>query len=659
MTRISVKVESDHLEELTRPSRRLAGLSELIWNGLDAEADRIEVHVAENDLGGIDRITVEDNGHGMTHAQALEAFSHLGGSWKRLADKSQNKKRLLHGSKGQGRWRAFSLGDWVRWESVAEDESGRHETTITGTRAALTEFDVSDPVATENAIGTNVHVETVREEVIAPLLADDAVDRLVGEFAIYLEKYPDVEITYRGFQVRPEDLQSNRASYAIEVENSHGAIELTVIEWKREFPRGLLLCDENGMTLSEVLPGIQAPAFNFTAYIRWAGFRVHESELLWSEGHAELAPIIEAAKDQLRQHFRERAGELRSELIRAWKEEQVYPYQGAAASPTERVERELFDVVAVTASRAVNTGDRVGKKLSLRLLKQVIEQRPASMHRVLQEVLDLPADRLAELERLLERTTLSAIISAAKVVADRLDFLRGLEILLFEPENKRALLERTQLHRMLAEETWVFGDEYTLSVDDESLTSVLKKHIAMLGRDDLAADVDEEVLRADGSRGVVDLMFSQAIRLPLKHREHLVVELKRPSTKVGKTEIVQIEEYAFAVQADERFSKTDTTWTFWIVSNEFDSYAERRAQQQHLPSGVIHDGDGIRIWAKTWAEVIEDCNQRLKFVQSNLDYRSTRDHAVEYLRDTYRQFLPGLLGAEEGEAVGAGLATGP
>jgi Histidine kinase-, DNA gyrase B-, and HSP90-like ATPase len=253
MTLISVKVESDHLEALTRPSRLLAGVSELIWNGLDAEADRISVHVAENELGGIDRVTVEDNGHGMTRKDAVEGFEHLGGSWKRLAEKSRNRKRLLHGSKGQGRWRAFSIGDWIQWRSVADDEDGkRRELTITGTRAALTEFEVSDPVETDEPPGTRVEVEQIREESVAPLLADDAVDRLVGEFAIYLEKYPDVAITYRNFPVRPEDLQANRASYAIEIENPYGPIELTVIEWRKDFPRALLLCDENGMTLSDV-----------------------------------------------------------------------------------------------------------------------------------------------------------------------------------------------------------------------------------------------------------------------------------------------------------------------------------------------------------------------------------------------------------------------
>jgi len=140
MTRVTVKVESDHLEKLARPSRRLAGIAEMIWNAVDAEAEVVEVRVLENALQGVDSVEVNDNGHGMTQAEALKAFELLGGSWKRLSDRSRNGKRLLHGSEGQGRWRAFSVGDRIRWITVADENGHRMQTTITGTRQALKEL---------------------------------------------------------------------------------------------------------------------------------------------------------------------------------------------------------------------------------------------------------------------------------------------------------------------------------------------------------------------------------------------------------------------------------------------------------------------------------------------------------------------------------------
>lgn len=218
--------------------------------------------------------------------------------------------------------------------------------------------------------------------------------------------------------------------------------------------------------------------------------------------------------------------------------------------------------------------------------------------------------------------------------------------MLFEPENKRALLERRQLHKMLAQESWVFGDEYTLAVSDESLTAVLQKHVRLLGRDELVP-TDEEVLREDESRGIVDLMFAKTIKSAVQHHDHLVVELKRPSVTIGAEELMQIQRYATAVSRDERFQKTNTNWNFWIVSNELDEHAETMANQSDRPPGVVFQAAGIRVWARSWAQVIDDCDQRLKFVRANLEIESTRDDAVDYLRRTYKRFLPKTLASSD------------
>jgi len=71
-------------------------------------------------------------------------------------------------------------------------------------------------------------------------------------------------------------------------------------------------------------------------------------------------------------------------------------------------------------------------------------------------VLELPKQKQEDLAKLLRKTSLSAVISSAKMVADRLEFLRGLETMLFDTDLKKHFKERTQLHRILAENTWPF-----------------------------------------------------------------------------------------------------------------------------------------------------------------------------------------------------------
>src|SRR5208337_2975699 len=118
---------------------------------------------------------------------------------------------------------------------------------------------------------------------------------------------------------------------------------------------------------------------------------------------------------------------------------------------------------------------------------------------------------------------------------------------------KKGLLERRQLHRILANELWLFGEQYSLGVDDESLRALLAKHINILERDAIVPPI-AEVTDLEGRVRRVDLMVYR--RYPLgvaAEYEHLVIELRRPSCKIGKAEISQILDYAFAVSADERF----------------------------------------------------------------------------------------------------------
>ncbi|MDR9774709.1 hypothetical protein RJJ65_19005 [Rhizobium hidalgonense] len=112
--------------------------------------------------------------------------------------------------------------------------------------------------------------------------------------------------------------------------------------------------------------------------------------------------------------------------------------------------------------------------------------------------------------------------------------------------------ERTQLHKILAGNTGVFGEEYNLWVSDKDLRRVLEKH-----RDHLDPNIaiDEPVKVIGKARGTIDLMFSRSMR---RHRandiEHMIVELKEPKVKIGADEITQAKKYAIAVTWDERFS---------------------------------------------------------------------------------------------------------
>jgi hypothetical protein len=247
---------------------------------------------------------------------------------------------------------------------------------------------------------------------------------------------------------------------------------------------------------------------------------------------------------------------------------------------------------------------------------------------------------------LLDEADLSGIISAATLVADRLKFLQGLGIILFDYEAKARLKERTQLHKILESNTWIFGEEFNLWASDRELTTVLKAHKEKLDPDLV---IDEPVKLLIRKRGIVDLMLSRAQK---RHRandyEHLVVELKAPKVKLTAKELTQIKDYALSVARDSRFHRVDgVRWHFWLVSDEYDEFVASEIESGPDPlRRLINRGANFSIGIKTWGEILDENNARLQFVKEKLEHRADEGQALAFLQERHREFLEGVIIAD-------------
>lgn len=651
-----IKVHDDHLERIAQTRKPILALAELIWNAVDADATQVDVTLVDDELNGIKAISVTDNGHGIPFAEAEKLFSSLGGSWKQSRLHSHEQKRILHGKEGKGRFRAFSLGRVVDWDVCAADHSDKLQSyRISMLKDQLRRVQITDavPVTASRIRGVTVTVSELDKDFRA-LRDENAPGELAQIFALYLRQYPGVRIVYGGVTIDSRLVEDRSTSYELpNVESADGRVflaSLEIVEWRIKAERKLFFCDANGFPIDETSPGIKAPGFMFTAYVKSNYF----AEILASNmlDLANMDPAVDTclhtAKEVMRDHFRRRAAENAAGLVEEWRTEKVYPYEDEPTNVVEKVEREVFNVLAVSVNTYLPdfpTSDDKTKRFQFRLLRQAVERAPADLARIVNEVLDLPKDKRKELAGLLDHTTLAAIISASRLVADRLDFLRGLETLVFDAEFKDKVRERAQLQRIVAENSWLFGEQYHLSVDDQSLTEVLRKHIQKTGR---KVEIDTPVKRSDGSRGIVDLMFSRNIQLTgTEDREHLVVELKRPSVKVDSGVAAQLKSYAFAVADDERFRKVPAKWVFWAVSNDIDKVIEREVSQKDRAHGILFEDKDqrITIWVKTWSQVISDCKARLRFFEEKLKYAPDRDSSLEHLKTTYPKYIADLFTA--------------
>lgn len=660
-TDINVQAKQDFLKSLTINVSPITAVSELIWNGFDAGAQHVRVILEPNELQGLHAIRVLDDGDGINRNQLDALFGGLGDSWK--AKSHRYKGRTLHGKKGKGRFRAFALGESVEWRTTYLDGKSLKSYTITGRASELTGFRASLPTEAETeSLGTEVVIENL-EASLPSLTNDKAPLEITKQFAAYLTESPGLTLYYDGTKIDPASVQCNKEDIHLgDVELQSGkrvAVAVTIIEWSVPIDRMFELCDKAGVSLHEVpvASQIKAPGYNFTVYVKSDHFRDLDTtgSLVLPELSQDVADILGAVKGKVREHFRRRILQHRSETIQRWKDEKIYPYEDKSeVHASEQIERQVFDILALNVEDHLPAFDEApsrSRRFTFRLLAQAIRENPDSVRTIMEEVLNLKKDEQDDLATLLQKTTLSKIITSARIVADRLNFVEALSDLLFNKESKRKLLERDQLHKALEVESWIFKEDFNLAGSEKTLEAALAIYMNKLGkREDEVTDADP-VLREGDKGGRIDLMLARSIQPTEGAHEFLVVELKRPSQKINSEVLGQIESYAFAVAADARFHQKKTKWTFMVVSNEMDEFARKKAKQKDRPEGIVFQSDdsSITVWAKTWSEILNDARARLNFFSQQLDYQADSDSELDYLRRAHSKYIPDHL---------AELATG-
>ena len=645
-----VEVQSDFLEKITR-AKPVQGLAEFIWNSLDADAMSVDVRFDYNDLGAMSAIIVSDNGVGMTFADAPELFRRLGGSWKKPGAITKREGRFLHGQDGRGRFKAFALGRIAEWDVTYQRGANLWTFKVTMNSSNIREVRISDEVKAPvgKIRGVTLTISELHKDFRA-FVSDAGIQEFTEIFALYLTDYQNVAIVIDAIKIDPAKVIASR--YAVNLtdiaeEGIAYPTRLEIIEWHSATNRTLYLCNNKGLPLIQVDRRFHIGSFQFSGYLKseYVSKLQLDGTLELAEMNPSIANAIDEAQQAIKDYFRDRAAQEAKSVVEEWKHENIYPYEGEPTTRVEKAERQVFDIVAVNVARHLPDFESTpvkNKSLNLRLLRHAIEKSPEDLQIIFEQVLKLPKRKQEELAELLRDVSLSAIIGAAKIVADRLKFLMGLEAILFDAEPKNRLKERSQLHRIIAQNCWLFGEEFNLSADDQSLTEVLRKHRKLLG-DEIV--IDEPVKHISKERGIIDLMLSRAIR---RHRAnqltHLVVELKAPKVKINTAEVTQIEEYAFSVAGDERFRSVNTTWIFWVISDDYGDYA---AQRMTNDDGLIHEKGNVSIFVKSWGQVLDENRARLQFFQEHLEYQADKGSSFKHLQDHYAKFLQGVISDDD------------
>jgi hypothetical protein len=640
---VEVQVQDDFLKRLAK-TKPLLALYELVWNACDADATKIDIDIRRNLLSGIDSIEISDNGTGILRETSHE-FSRLGNSWKSTATKTRERSRLLHGRNGQGRFKAFALGSKVSWETQFSDGGQLRRYSIFGSYDQPKRFQISDsadPLAQET--GTTVRIDNIFEE--ASKFCDKlSLNDFAKEFALYLKSYPDIVMRIDGHPIKLDEIISHQATYAIGPFTTHAGTPVSgivdVVEWRHPIDRSIYLCDQEGVTHAERPAEVRAPGFEFTAYIRSETInRLIQDNIVDLEMSAELNLLIDNTRTTLTQHFRQREQEVTASLIDQWKQDKIYPYESEPTSAADDTKRRVFDVVAVSVHQSLKgfeKTDNTNKALSFQLIKEAIHTGPRALRNILSKVVKLPRNKIDLFDKLLEKTDLVSIIDFLNEVTDRISTIHAIEEIITNDELRRSTKEKDHLHRLVAENTWMFGEEFAITLSEIGLT----KAIAELS----GCKLDENtgaVTRKDGKTGRLDILLPRAAKRSVGDGElHLIVELKRPSHALTMQDYVQVHSYASTLCQHRLFKDTKTKWRFWLLGGSIADDLKFQLESPDRESGCAHRFENGEIWVKSWGQVIKANFEVMEFYRSRLDLAASQEDIKHKLAEMYEKVLPG------------------
>lgn len=644
---IDLGVEKDHIESLTRASG-ITAISELIWNSLDADSSLIDIEYTKNLLGGIDAIEVNDNGRGINYEKAQEVFGRLGGSEKKNNSVSPS-GRQYHGKEGKGRYKALALGDLVSFTSTYNNSNAIKEFSITIDRNNLIHSEFSDLKTLpkeKKETGFRVNIRNVNQET-----ANQAIDlkyrkELEQKFASYWISYPDFSIFFNGSKLEFESLIKNSEETEFLIDKGEFSFRflVKVIEWNFDIKKKTYLCNTKGVPFKELNLGIRSTIpvsiFIQSVYIE----NLHrENRIDVQEFDDFLQNAILEAKKFARDYIRKRLHLYSVEFIEGLKTKGLYPYKEKADGLLEESKRQVFDIVALQINEYLpnfESQDDKSKKFTLSLIKEALEKDSTSLQRILSEVIELPEEKRDELVEILQETSLSSIIDTMTEIKNRLKFISGLEELIYNKQQNKNILERKHLHKILVNETWLFGDEYTYGVDDVTLKNVLKEYLKHLGREDF-----EEVAESETNTElqiIPDVCLWRQFPQGLPgHKTNLIIELKKPIRNAGPEELMQIKLYASRICQDRRFPREKTKWKFLLITKDIKPDIESELEQTDRKYGHVVATELYDVYVLTWGHILTEAKTRYEFIKEKLNINLLdNEQNLTYLKTKYSEYLP-------------------
>jgi hypothetical protein len=605
-------------------------LAEYIWNGFDANATKIEINTEMNELNSLISMSIQDNGDGIDYddlANTLDLF---------LDSKKKNiSKPTTRGKKGRGRFTFIKFCDQARWET----SSGNNGFCFTIDSGYLNKYEPERIVKSKtNRKGTKVVFSHIKG-IDFNLFNDHIVPFLRNEFTWLLVSNPKLKLIVNGVQLNTSDYEAIPHKEEFE----EGIFNLNSIIWEEKPNQEKSLVyfiNSSNEIVHKELSELNLKGFYCSSYVSsdWFDGFNRKADLLSGNKNPEsevFVTILALAKNKLRQEYINFRNSAADNLIQQYIKEGVFPEMSGDNRVLNEFHREqlistiktIYEAEPAVFSKQLNKSQ---KRILIKLLDRIVQSnRLSELFDVLDGVVSLSEDDMGRISGLLQRTSLENITKTVEHVRDRLDIIQSFKSLIYD--HKKFALEVPHIQKCIESNLWLFGEKYhLLTSEEDKFDQALRSLLDFKSKDRY---YDRKPLSHPDKNKEMDLFIAQkGFKVSdddKKYFHHVVIELKRPSIKLGDKELAQIKAYKNVIANEPQFQDETSMWDFVLIGNEIseskitaaDLRSDLETNRIHGEPGLVQKTGNFRIIVKTWKQILNEFELRYNEISNKLSLK--------------------------------------
>ncbi|MFT3823685.1 MAG: ATP-binding protein [Chitinophagaceae bacterium] len=638
-------------ELLTKYTDTFIALKELINNSIQAAAKKINIEVVytENILckSGIQEVIISDDGHGVAYSDFDKKILEIGTTAKKSGQ-------------GIGRFSSFQIGELMHIETVAYDESKKgysktlfsiDTTDFRDAQFEQTEFKVDyeylkkkvNPYykVTIQNLYHNIQNKPAKRNLISYNFLKENVNQSLFEnypFEIFNDK---VRFSVNGVELRRDDflidLPTKKVLKYIDKLGVSHDVKFYFYNIKSTLNKVKVFFRINNS-------GIKSVAHEFTYSSDWytpdlgTWFIYLESDFLNSDlfrnldieslGEEEIKKLKEQIKITINDFFKVRNKKFEKFLI-SLESDKFYPYKEEL--PASKSQEIIFKKIAylIEEEHSLLKKDNKIRTFLYPLLDKTISN--GDIEYIFRHILQMSGDGVQKFRSLLNKTEIEDVVHFASLVSNKLDFLNFLHELTYG-KISNYLKERSQLHKIIENELWIFGENYNGTPhlwSDRKIGKILQelrdRHFNYT-----PSVEDDNLIKVEGKpNDITDLFFLNEKINDSNEREIMIIELKAPRCAISEKELNQIERYAFTIEEHAGMPNEKVKYKLLLISSKMTKYSKSKVKSRRdsFPDHpFLYDKKtekNIEIYVMEWSELIEQNKRKLGYLSNHLKIKDT------------------------------------